>query len=306
MSNDEEHLIDLAGKDIDYYTLLSPDLHPSSTEKDITSAYRRTALKHHPDKNPDDASAAARFHELTIAYQILTTPAAKAKHDQTRAAREARKAQTQKYDARRKEMIDELEKGEGVAAGRRSGEEDKAEAEINRIIEDGRRRRMELTEKRRREAAEAAEEAKESSREGSLAVRAVKVRWAPQLLTLDSAALQRKFTQFGSIDGITIRGERKIRLDGEKKRRVLFTAIIVFESQHSAREAIEAVGMKGNEWTGFYAEWAEGKEPEQVQQEPRSERLSAAEMQRFLDFEAKTLERMRAAQELKVKMAAVS
>src|ERR1700761_9175457 len=98
MSSDEEHLIELAGKDIDYYALLSPDLHPGSTEKDFTSAYRRTALKHHPDKNPDDADAAARFHDLTIAYQILTTPTSKAKHDQTRAAREARKAQSDKYD----------------------------------------------------------------------------------------------------------------------------------------------------------------------------------------------------------------
>ena len=310
MSNDEEQLLELAGKDVDYYALLSPELHPGSTEKEITSAYRRTALKHHPDKNPDDADAAARFHELTIAYQLLTSPAAKAKHDQTRAAREARKAQTQQYDARRKELIDDLERRE-AGPGRKDREQDKAEAEINRIIEDGRRRREELTEKRRRDAAEAAafttaNSAGQSAQDDSLVIRAIKIRWDPQLLMLDSAALQRKFAQFGNIDGITMRGERKVRLNGEKKRRLLLTAIIVFESLNSAREAVEAVGMRSGEWNGFYVEWAEGKEPEQAQHEPRSERLSAAEMSRFLDFETTTLERMRTAQELKIKTAAVS
>ena len=43
----------------------------------ITSAYRKKALKYHPDKNPDDPSAAERFQKLSKAYNILSDPAAK-------------------------------------------------------------------------------------------------------------------------------------------------------------------------------------------------------------------------------------
>lgn len=43
----------------------------------ITSAYRKKALKYHPDKNPDDPTAAERFQKLSKAYNVLTDPAAK-------------------------------------------------------------------------------------------------------------------------------------------------------------------------------------------------------------------------------------
>ncbi len=43
----------------------------------ITSAYRKKALKYHPDKNPDDPSAAERFQRLSKAYNVLSDPAAK-------------------------------------------------------------------------------------------------------------------------------------------------------------------------------------------------------------------------------------
>lgn len=43
----------------------------------ITSGYRKKALKYHPDKNPDDPRAADLFQKLSKAYNILTDPAAK-------------------------------------------------------------------------------------------------------------------------------------------------------------------------------------------------------------------------------------
>jgi DnaJ homolog subfamily C member 17 len=305
MSTDESTILELAGKDVDYYALLSSDLDPTSTEKDITSAYRRTALKHHPDKNPDDPDAAARFHELTLAYQVLTNAPAKAKHDATRAAREARKAQSAKYDVRRKELIDELERGEarGRAAG---GEKDEAEMKLRRMAEDGRRRRQELTEKRRRDAMAVFDRVEAEARKDEMTARAVTVRWDPTILDLDEAGLQRRLARFGPVDGITMRGERKVKMEGEKRRRTLITALVVFESLNAAREAVDVVTMGGTEWRGLYVEWAEGKEPEQVKQEPKSERLSAAEMRAFLDFEASTMERMRKAQDMKMNTAAAT
>ncbi|NDH41526.1 MAG: molecular chaperone DnaJ, partial [Gammaproteobacteria bacterium] len=54
----------------DYYEVLGVDR--SASEQDIKKAYRRIAMKFHPDRNPDDADADAKFKEATEAYEILS------------------------------------------------------------------------------------------------------------------------------------------------------------------------------------------------------------------------------------------
>ena len=54
----------------DYYDVLGGDR--SASEPDIKKAYRRIAMKYHPDRNPDDADADAKFKEATEAYEILS------------------------------------------------------------------------------------------------------------------------------------------------------------------------------------------------------------------------------------------
>ena len=54
----------------DPYTVLG--VSRSAGEKDIKSAYRKLAKKYHPDQNPDDPSAHAKFAEATNAYDLLT------------------------------------------------------------------------------------------------------------------------------------------------------------------------------------------------------------------------------------------
>ena len=53
----------------DPYTVLG--VPRSASEKDIKSAYRKLAKKYHPDQNPDDPSAHAKFAEATNAYDLL-------------------------------------------------------------------------------------------------------------------------------------------------------------------------------------------------------------------------------------------
>ena len=53
----------------DYYKTLGVD--KSASEKDIKSAFRRMAKKYHPDKNPNNPSAEARFKEVNEAYETL-------------------------------------------------------------------------------------------------------------------------------------------------------------------------------------------------------------------------------------------
>lgn len=296
-----DDLADLAKADIDYYALLGSHLTPLSTEKDITSSYRRTALKHHPDKNPDDPTAAARFHELTVAYEILTDPAHRATHDAARAQREAKKAQSEKYDTKRKVLIDQLERGE--AKGRVDAQKGREEmSERERLAEDGRRRRRELDERRRkeREEAEGPGDAMEGVvKEDSGLKRAVKVRWDPNVASVDAEGLRGRFKVFGGVDGVTMRGERKVRVEGEKRRKILETAVVVFESVNGALAAVEGVRRQQQSqglWRDFIVEWAEGKEPEGLQ---KSERLTTEELKDFKTFEADVLARMRQAQSLK-------
>ncbi|MBE6599455.1 MAG: molecular chaperone DnaJ, partial [Ruminococcaceae bacterium] len=64
----------------DYYEVLGVD--KSADEGSIKKAYRQLAKKYHPDMNPGDAEAEAKFKEVNEAYDILSDPDKKAKYDQ--------------------------------------------------------------------------------------------------------------------------------------------------------------------------------------------------------------------------------
>jgi molecular chaperone DnaJ len=64
----------------DYYQILG--VNRNASEKEIKQAYRRLARKHHPDLNPGDKSAEARFKEMNAAYQVLSDPEKRKKYDQ--------------------------------------------------------------------------------------------------------------------------------------------------------------------------------------------------------------------------------
>ena len=63
----------------DFYTVLG--VNKDADEKQIKSAYRKLALKYHPDKNPDDTEAEARFKEISEAYAVLSDQQKKMEYD---------------------------------------------------------------------------------------------------------------------------------------------------------------------------------------------------------------------------------
>ncbi|MGA1821127.1 MAG: molecular chaperone DnaJ [Thermoplasmatota archaeon] len=64
----------------DYYEIL--DLQKDCAKEDIEKSYRKLAMKYHPDRNPDDPTAAEKFREVTEAYEVLSDSTKREQYDQ--------------------------------------------------------------------------------------------------------------------------------------------------------------------------------------------------------------------------------
>src|SRR5215472_17950339 len=63
----------------DYYKALGVD--KKATPEEIKKAYRKLARKYHPDRNPDDKEAEARFKEISQAHDVLSDPERRRQYD---------------------------------------------------------------------------------------------------------------------------------------------------------------------------------------------------------------------------------
>ena len=63
----------------DYYEVL--EVERTCTEVELKGAFRKAAMKHHPDRNPGDAQAEVRFKECNEAYSVLSDPQKRAAYD---------------------------------------------------------------------------------------------------------------------------------------------------------------------------------------------------------------------------------
>ncbi len=70
--------------DKDYYRVM--ELSPEATEDEIRRAYRRLALRWHPDRNPGNAEAEERFKEISEAYAVLVDAGRRREYDAFRTA----------------------------------------------------------------------------------------------------------------------------------------------------------------------------------------------------------------------------
>jgi len=63
----------------DYYEILG--VAKNASDEEIKKSYRKLAMKHHPDRNPDDKSAEEKFKEAKEAYEMLSDPQKRAAYD---------------------------------------------------------------------------------------------------------------------------------------------------------------------------------------------------------------------------------
>ncbi|KAJ1018836.1 hypothetical protein NDA16_004641 [Ustilago loliicola] len=120
----------------DSFRVLS--LPPTATEAEIKKAYRKLSLRYHPDKagkDVDPVKAAARFHEINLAYETLMDPAARARTVQRNAEDAAKRERQQQYEGKRRRMADELERSEKEALQKRQDADRKARERVVKIAE---------------------------------------------------------------------------------------------------------------------------------------------------------------------------
>ncbi|KAF3053957.1 hypothetical protein E8E11_011970 [Didymella keratinophila] len=245
----------------DYYALLAVPF--DAEESVIKRAYRKASIRYHPDKNPDNKDAADRFIALGWARDILIDPKLKGEYDRARTRRREKAFQDELLSGNRRKMKEELERREresadfGASLKRKRAadlsEAERREQEIQRLAEDGKRRRKEAQDRkdqaRREEEAAVAAAAepvqspeKRASRPGESAEldRTVKIRFhrEGETATWDKDAVRRIFEKYGKIDSIIMGKDKKLKLEGEKHRKLVAMVFVVYGRLDHAHAAV--------------------------------------------------------------------
>ena len=139
MANDD--LLKWVTSDVDFYELLGITFENCS-ESELRRAYRKTALKYHPDKVGKDFDP-QKYELFQAANDVLSDPELKAKYDNHRNAKIQKQRANELFEGKRRQMKEDLEareRGGGVGM-KRSREEDAESEMLRKLAEEGRKRR---------------------------------------------------------------------------------------------------------------------------------------------------------------------
>ncbi|KAL3162426.1 hypothetical protein ABBQ32_010096 [Trebouxia sp. C0010 RCD-2024] len=241
-------------EDQDPYEILGLAQGHESTEAQIKKAYRQLALKKHPDKQPNNPNAAAEFHPIQRAFDLLSDEKARAALDDLYKAKAARKAREAGQTEKRRKMREDLEKRESTWQTARNDEQ-KAR---NKLKEELDRLRRQAAERRASHAAEVslafaqatAQPPQSTDYHNPAApseyqpeappymteelLRTLKVSWDKQnsSMTYSIDDLRQIMSKHGPVEDVVLQ---------ESKKRKKGSALIVMQDLQSARAASEAV-----------------------------------------------------------------
>ncbi|KAJ1976778.1 DnaJ (Hsp40), sub C, member 17 [Dimargaris verticillata] len=249
----------------DHYAILG--VTTQSTVKEITKAYRLKARLCHPDKNPNDALAAKRFHAVSVAYEVLTDPGQKLAYDQRLHATTARRQKQDAMTSQRRKMKEELERAEREARDKHQAAQ---QAKANAAREAAEAHRQDIARQQRECEADARRREQQRTRRAAQQSaashgsprwhppslddtvqeidRSIIANWSKKCPTYDEPALRALFTSFGPIDHVVLTPNRPRR------------ALIVYRSAVSAYSAV--TNTTNPDFTRFQLKWASGNQPE--------------------------------------------
>ncbi|KAI9474159.1 MAG: hypothetical protein EXX96DRAFT_580790 [Benjaminiella poitrasii] len=240
-------------EEVNYYELLGLEI--TASEKEIKNAYRKKALKVHPDKNPSP-DAARLFHALTQAQDLLLDPKKRSEYDQRHRARQERLKKKKEMDSKRRQAQEELERREKDAK-RAKTEQDQAkaqyEAELARLREEGAKRRQENWSTEATESTEPVPEENELD--------AVKFKWKRKKYDFSEQDLFDLLNSIAEVDSLAL---------SEKKKG---SAIVIFKTVVDAYNIITKKDTHPtlSKFESIY--WATGKPPTIVEKMIRAEEL---------------------------------
>ncbi|KAI0322883.1 DnaJ domain-containing protein [Amylostereum chailletii] len=256
-------------EEVNPYELLG--IQTEATEGEIKTAYRQRSLKVHPDRNRGNPDAARKFHELNQAYELLLDPLRRLALDAKIRVVEARKQRFSKYDAKRKNLLEELEERER-AFKKAKTEKDVAERtrtrEAEKIKEEGRR----LREDREKEVQRREEEAEKAAAAAIAELQppplgqldtTIRLKYFlsahPDLTTPEALAIY--LASFGTTDVNSIVLSLKPSKKAPHKPPKTATALVPFHRIGDAHAAVCASGRTERKMEDIVVSWAGGEEP---------------------------------------------
>ncbi|OUM66500.1 hypothetical protein PIROE2DRAFT_59319 [Piromyces sp. E2] len=235
-------------EDADYYELFG--LKVESTQKEIRRAYYKKALKYHPDKT-DDKEAIRIFLKLTKAYEVLCDPKKRREYDEKLKAKLHQKARIEKFDAKRRQMKEDLDLKERAYKRQKTEEalsQEQLKNEINRLREEGLKILNQAMEEDKEE-----EEINKKNIDSQISDmdKTIILKWKIKY-NYSEEDLEAIFSKYGDIDYL------KIKLSKKKG-----TAVIQFKSLYSAYSVVQDKQDKCNKLISkIDVEWAQKREPE--------------------------------------------
>lgn len=286
MPGDDDLIAAAKSTAIDYYELLGITSENSSPE-DIRRAFRRAALKYHPDKNADKPDIVQKFHQLQTANDVLSSPEYKAIYDNARRIEQEKEDRYRAFRERRGLIVRDLEDRENASRKRRHPEEasdDELQSKIQRLAADGKRRVREMQARVDRERLEE-EKRLNRQKNGSPSSQtqpagrdtgdvnldhSIKVVWSKEGegegTGIDKEHLKTIFTTFGKIQDVAMLKEKKKRLGEHKSKSLVASALIVYESVEAAHAAVSEFKKRQQSEPDFKplhsVYWASNKEPD--------------------------------------------